>query len=50
MIGALIDHLAGRIAVLDFGDRHYRHLALLRPTQPGKAGGEHGGGNQSETR
>jgi hypothetical protein len=49
MIGALIEHFAGRVDILDFGDRDDGRLAL-RLTLPNGAGVDNGGGNQSEAR
>ena len=47
MIGALIDHLARGIDILDFGDCQHRRLAL-RPALPNRTGAENGGGKQAE--
>ena len=47
MIGALIDHLARGIDILDFGNGQHRRLAL-RPAWPNRTGVQGSGDKQAE--
>ena len=49
MVGALIDHLARGVDIMDFGDREEWHFTL-RPALPNGTDAENGGSEQSQDR